>query len=525
VLVVATLLFAVGFSLRWILTREFAPQEDRGAFFVRAVAPEGIGLDYMTGQMELMEGDLLTLIESGEATRVLVRVPASFGSTAVVNSAFGIVLLRHWDERDRSTKSVMAEMREKLMQHPGFRTFTFVRQGLSRRFGRPVSFVIGGPTYEELARWRDIMAEKVADYPGLVGVDFDYKETKPQLLMRIDIDRAADLGVSYAEAARTLETLFASRRVTTFENDGEEYDVILESIPSGKDSPMDLTNVYVRTGNGKDLVPLAAMASTQEYAAASELQRFNRQRAITLEANVADGTSLGTALEFLEKTAAEHLPSYATIDYKGQSLEYKESSGSLLFVLLVALAIVFLVLAAQFESWVQPAVIMLTVPLAVVGALAGLWMFGNTLNIYSQVGIVMLIGLAAKNGILVVEFANQLRDRGLPFMDALKRASLTRMRPILMTGVSTSLGALPLVLTSGAGAETRLTIGLVILFGTSTATLAALLVVPAAYCLLARNSRSPGWVASRLAEMEKAVRPLRPAEKGDPDDDQIERLG
>jgi multidrug efflux pump len=369
----------------------------------------------MLREMNTIEKDMLTLLDSGEATRVLVRVPGNFGSSAQVNSAIAIVLLRHWDERQRSAQSIMGEIRGALDQHPGFRAFSFMRQGLARGFGRPVQFVTGGPTYEDLALWRDIFEEKTRDFPGLVGVDFDYKETKPQLLVDLDIERAADLGVPYAKAARTLETLFTSRRVTTFERAGEEYDVILEARPADKDSPADLTNVYVRTGHGSGLVPLAAMAGAEEHADAGELQRFNRQPAITLEANLAEGTTLGAALAFLQDAVRTHLPSGATYDFKGESREYIQSSNELIFVLAAALLIVFLVLAAQFESFVQPLVNMLTVPLAVVGALLALYLYGNTLNVYSQIGIVMLTGLAAKSGILIVEFANQLRDRGLPF--------------------------------------------------------------------------------------------------------------
>ena len=505
----AAVVVAGGVILWSALPREFAPDEDRGAFFMRAIAPEGTGLDTMMSYMGEIESELAPLLASGEAERVLVRVPGTFGSTASVNSAMAIVLLKHWDERERSTDEIMVEVRARMADHPGFRAFLFMRQGLGRRFGRPVQVVIGGPTFDELARWRDTLLASVGDDPGFVGLDFDYKETKPQLVVDVDIDRAADLGVSYLETARTLETLFASRRVTTFERDGEEYDVILEAAPEGKDSPADLTNVYVRTGTGDDLVPLAAMVRTNDQADAPELNRFNRQRAVTLEANLGPDRSLGEALAILEARVRELLPANATVDFKGDSREYKESTSSLLFVLLAALAIVFLVLAAQFESWVQPLVIMLTVPLAVVGALAGLALFGNSLNIFSQIGVVMLVGLAAKNGILVVEFANQLRDRGLPFERALRAAAATRLRPILMTGLSTSIGALPLILSFGPGAETRLSLGIVVLFGVISATLAAALLVPVAYRLLARGSGSPGRVAARLEELEAKVQPIR----------------
>ncbi|MGL5026341.1 MAG: efflux RND transporter permease subunit, partial [Shewanella oncorhynchi] len=362
----------------------------------------------------------------------------------------------------------------------------------------PVQFVIGGPSYEELARWRDIMMQKAAQNPKLLGLDHDYKETKPQLRVVIDRDRAASLGVSISNIGRTLESMLGSRLVTTFMRDGEEYDVIVEGERDNQNTAADLQNIYVRSERSQELIPLSNLVTVEEFADASSLNRYNRMRAITIEASLEDGYSLGEALDYMNQLARTYLPAEAVISYKGQSLDYQESGSSMYFVFILALGIVFLVLAAQFESYIHPVVIMLTVPLATVGALIGLWLTGQSLNIYSQIGIIMLVGLAAKNGILIVEFANQLRDKGVDFDKAIIQASAQRLRPILMTGITTAAGAVPLVLAVGAGAETRFVIGVVVLSGILLATLFTIFVIPAAYGLFARNSGSPEAIAQQL---------------------------
>ena len=292
--------------------------------------------------------------------------------------------------------------------------------------------MLGGTDFDEIAEWRDRIIARTADNPGLITVDSDYKETKPQLVVSIDKERAADLGVSTTEIGRTLETMLGSRRVTTFAKDGEEYDVMMQAGAEDRRQLSDLTNIFVRSDRG-ELIPLSNLVTTREAAGPQSLNRFNRMRAITISAGLAPGYTLGEALAYLEKVAAEELPATARTDFQGQSREFKQSSAALYFTFALALLVVFLVLAAQFESFVHPVVILSTVPLAVVGALAGLWLVGASLNIYSQIGIVMLVGLAAKNGILIVEFINQLRDEGRPFDDAIVEAAKIRLRPIVMT--------------------------------------------------------------------------------------------
>ncbi|NJN52387.1 MAG: efflux RND transporter permease subunit, partial [Gammaproteobacteria bacterium] len=503
--IVATL--GVGGSAVWLfehMPQEYAPTEDQGQFFVRTVADEGIGFDYMVQQMSSIERPLLPLVASGDIQRALVGVPGFGGSGT--NSGIVIVSLVPWQEREISTNEVMTQMLTAWSDVPGVRAFPFMRSGMSRHGGgQPVQFVLGGSTYAELAQWRDVMLARIADNPDFIRVDTDLKETQPQVVIRIDKNRAAELGVSVQNIGRTLATMMSERRVTTYVLDGEEYDVVLQAKPEHRASATDLTNIYVRSERSGQLLPLANLLVTENTAGAAQLNRYNRLRALTITANLADGVALGDALDFLETQARTALPQTAQIDYKGESLEFKEASGDLYFTFGIALLIVFLVLAAQFESFVHPAVIMVTVPLAVAGALIGLYLNGMTLNIYSNIGVIMLIGIAAKNGILIVEFTNQLRDQGMPFEEAVLEGARIRFRPILMTTVSTVMGSLPLIMAVGAGSESRITLGVVIFSGVTFATFLSLFIVPALYSLVARRTQSPGAVSSRLARLQSEV--------------------
>jgi multidrug efflux pump len=491
----------------WLFERipdEYAPKEDRGAFFLIVNGPEGASYDYMKDYMDEIERRLMPYVDSGEITRLLVRAPRTFSNFAIFNGGIVINVLNDWEQR-RSAWVIMNEIRQKLADLPGVRAFPVMRQGFGRRIQKPVQFVIGGGTYEELAKWRDILLRKIEENnPGLQGVDYDYKETKPQLKVDIDYDRASELGVTVETIGRTLETMFGSRRVTTYIEAGEEYDVVLEGERADQQTPADLSHLYVRSATSGELIQLSNLVRLEEAADSITLNRYNRVRAITIEANLDDGLALGSALNYLETLVRENLPPQVIIDYKGQSRDYKTAGGSVVFVLLLGVVVVYLVLAAQFESWIHPFVIMLTVPLAMAGALLGLWLTDQTLNIYSQIGLIMLVGLAAKNGILIVEFANQLRDAGREFSEALLEAAHVRFRPILMTGITTAAGSLPLLLSSGAGAETRAVIGTVILAGVTAATIFTLYIVPVAYQLLARHTGSPQELTQRL-ERELSV--------------------
>ncbi|MCB9877776.1 MAG: efflux RND transporter permease subunit [Planctomycetes bacterium] len=473
------------------LHKEYAPQEDRGQFRISARGPEGASFEHAVAAGLQVEKVMLALIASGEAQRVLLRVPGGWNSSGSVNSAFGTVLLKLWGERERTTKQVMAEVDRQLGAIPGYRAFTIAESGLLRRSGQPVQFVLTGSSFEDLAKWRDVVLDAARKNPGLVAVNSDYEETKPQLEVVVDDARAADLGVASVEVGRTLETLMGSRRVTTFVERGEEYDVMLEAEDQDKRSPADLEQVYVRSQTTGKLIPLANVVKVREFADSATRNRYDRLRSIAISANLAEDYTLGEALDFLRSVVRDQLQNRPGVAYAGQSREFVESSDALMLTFVMSLLLVYLALAAQFESFLQPLVILLTVPLALFGGLLGLKLGGGTLNIYSQVGMVILIGLATKNGILIVEFANQLRDEGRGWRDAVIEASVLRLRPILMTGLSTSLGALPLVIASGAGAEGRIAIGLVVLYGVTIATLTTLLVVPGTYGLVARFTGSP----------------------------------
>lgn len=499
ILVSILVLVALGSSVYLVqkVPQEFAPQEDRGSLFLMVNGPQGASYEYIESYMNEVENRLMPLVETGDIKRLLIRAPRGFGRAADFSNGMAIIVLEDWGKR-RPVKEVIVDINKRLANLAGVQAFPVMRQAFGRGVGKPVQFVIGGPSYEELARWRDIMMQKAAQNPKLLGLDHDYKETKPQLRVVIDRDRAASLGVSISNIGRTLESMLGSRLVTTFMCDGEEYDVIVEGERDNQNTAADLQNIYVRSERSQELIPLSNLVTVEEFADASSLNRYNRMRAITIEASLEDGYSLGEALDYMNQLARTYLPAEAVISYKGQSLDYQESGSSMYFVFILALGIVFLVLAAQFESYIHPVVIMLTVPLATVGALIGLWLTGQSLNIYSQIGIIMLVGLAAKNGILIVEFANQLRDKGVDFDKAIIQASAQRLRPILMTGITTAAGAVPLVLAVGAGAETRFVIGVVVLSGILLATLFTIFVIPAAYGLFARNSGSPEAIAQQL---------------------------
>ncbi len=507
--IIAVLFFSTFGLAAWLLThipQEYTPREDRGAFFVMVNGPEGATFSYMQEYMDEVERRLLPYAESGEAIRVLMRTPRGFGSGEAFNTGIVVMVMNSFDQR-RSSWVIIDEVREKLADLPGVRAFPVMRSGFGQRITKPVQFVIGGGTYEELADWRDVLMAKIEENnPGLLGLDWDYKETTPQLRVEIDYDRAADLGIRVDTIGRTLETMLGSRRVTTYIDAGEEYDLIIEGERDAQRTPGSLENLYVRSARSGELAPLSNLVRVTETADSNTLNRYNRVRAITLEANLAEGLALGDALNYLDQLVAEHLPDQVVVDYKGQSADFRQSGGGILFVFLLGVAVVYLVLAAQFESWIHPFVIMLTVPLAMAGALFGLWLTGQTLNIYSQIGLIMLVGLSAKNGILIVEFANQLRDQGRAFDEALSEAAAVRLRPIVMTGITTAAGSIPLLLSSGAGSETRAVIGTVILFGVVAATFFTLLVVPVAYDLLARHTGSPGARERRL-EQELAETP------------------
>jgi len=500
VLVASALLSLLLFT---VVPKELAPAEDRGSFFIMIEAPEGAGFDYSVTQMRKVERVLEPLTGPDRPIqRVNTRVPGFFGGSEDMNSGMAIIFLHDWQQRDVTTAEVVASLRGELAAIPTVRASPFMRTGLVRSNSRPLQFVLGGPDYKDLAQWRDAMLARMAENPGILDAESDYKETRPQLRIEIDYERAADLGVSTQEIGSTLETMMGSRRVTTFVEDGEEYDVILQARADDRGAPANLENLYVRSARSGALVPLSSLVSVTEVAEPGTLNRFNRLRAITIEASLADGYTLGEAIRWAQETAAAELPEVAQIDYKGQSREFMSSGDAVLFTFAMALLIVYLVLAAQFESFIHPFVIMLTVPLAVTGALLGILATGGTLNLFSQIGIVMLVGLAAKNGILIVDFANKLRDEGRSVREAIVEAAAVRLRPILMTSIATMAGAVPLVIAGGPGSASRSAIGVVVIFGVAFSTLLSLYVVPSFYALLAPHTGSPEALSHEIDRLE-----------------------
>jgi multidrug efflux pump len=498
-------LLAASVLLLRLLPEEFAPAEDRGQLFVQMTGPEGASFDYSQRYMAVIEDRLLARLGDGEIDRFIIRVPG-FGGSADVNSGTALVSLTDWQARARSAGEIGQDIDREMKELPGVRATVSERSAFVRRIGQPVQFTLGGSTYEELAQWRDTLMTRIArDNPRLTRLDSNYKETKPQLSVETDLDRAADLGVSVQDLGRTLEILLGSQRVTTYIDRGQEYDVMLQARAQDRATPRDLANIYVRAQASGTLVPLSNLVRVREGATAASYSRYDRLRAITISAGLAPGYTLGEAVSYIETLVRETLPPTARLSWQGEARELKESSQALLLSFGLALLVVFLVLAAQFESFVHPFVIMTTVPLAVFGALAGLGAFGMSLNIYSQIGMIMLIGLAAKNGILIVEFANQRRDAGLPLREALVEAAQIRLRPILMTSISTVVGVLPLILASGAGAEAREVLGQVVFWGVLFSTLLTLFLVPAFYALMAGGTTSPEHVARRLAEQESTA--------------------
>jgi multidrug efflux pump len=473
------------------LPQEYVPKEDRGAFFVMITGPEGATYDYMQSYMDEIEQRLMPLVDNGEAKRLLIRTPRSFGSTEIFNTGFVIVVLEDWSQR-RSAYTIMNEVRKNLADLSGVRAVPVMRSPIGGRIQKPVQFVIGGPSYERLEQWKNLMDEALAqNNPGLSGIEWDYLPNKPELRLSVDYQKAEALGLSHQDVTETLQILLGSKKVTTYQYEGEEYDILLKADHAWLKSAADLEQLYLRSSATGQMIPLSTIAQFTTSGVAASLNRYNRVRAMTLSAQLDDNLPLGEALAFLNQLTRATLPDEAVIDYKGQSRDFQTASSSFYFVFLLGVVVIFLVLAGQFESFIHPMVILFTVPLALAGGLFSLLAFNLSLNIYSQIALVLLLGLATKNGILIVEFTNQLRDRGLPVYRALVSATQLRLRPILMTALTTIVGTLPLIFSSGAGAETRYVLGIVLFWGVAFSTLLSLMIIPAAYALIAKRSGSP----------------------------------
>ncbi|MDP9413947.1 MAG: efflux RND transporter permease subunit [Pseudomonadota bacterium] len=491
------------------LQSELVPSEDVGILTANVSAPEGTGFAEMDRYMLDAQGRLLQLADDGAVRAVIQRTPGGFGASDDFNSGTFIIFLKPWEEREETTQEVVTEVNKMLGQLPSVRGNASVRSSIGRGRGQPVSFVIAGSSYQTLAAARDRILAAAANNPGIINLDSDYKESKPQIRIDVDTARAGDLGVSVADVSQALQSLLGSRRVSTYVDRGEEYRVVVQAEAAARAAESNLASIYVRSRAGT-LIPLSNLVTLRETAGARDLGRYNKLRAITLSGGLAPGYSLGEALDFLEQQAAAS-PEVSAVGYRGESQSFKEAGSSIWLVFALTVLVVYLLLAAQFESFVHPAVIIATVPLAVAGGAVGLAAMGQTLNLYSQIGIVMLVGLAAKNGILIVEFANQLRDQGRDVGAAIREASQRRLRPILMTSIATVAGAVPLMIASGAGAAARQAIGVVVVWGVSISTVITLFLIPILYSRLARLTGSPEEVSRKLQAQLAQARP-QPAE-------------
>jgi multidrug efflux pump len=458
-----------------------SPLEDRGTILATVNAPDGSTLDYTDKYAKALE-------KIGSAYPEFDRIFANLGNPTV---AQGSVIYRavDWDERKRTTLEIARELQAKFNGVAGVNAFPITPPSLGQGFReRPVNFVIQtSDSYQNLNAVTRQMLDAIAKNPGFISPDVDLRLNKPEL--RIDVDRvkAAELGIGVDVVARAVETMLGGRVVTRYKRDAEQYDVIVQTQASGRNAPDDIDNIYVR-GRNDTVIPLSALVKVRESVSPRELNHFGQRRSVTITSNLAPDYALGEALNFLDTTAAGILKTGYTTELNGTSREFRSSQGALVIVFVLALFFIFLVLAAQFESFIDPFVIMLSVPLSMFGALMTLKLTGGTLNVYSQIGLITLVGLITKHGILIVEFTNQLREQGVDTFDAIVKASGQRLRPILMTTGAMVLGALPLALATGAGAESRIQIGWVIVGGMSFGTLLTVFVVPTMYSLFARKS-------------------------------------
>src|SRR5436190_6825835 len=509
-LVVVGLFLVASGVLFAFLKSELVPGEDTGILQASITAPEGTSFDQMDRYMTEVQARLLPMVGQGAVRSLIIRTPGGFGPSDDFNNGAMSIFLRPWEDRTITTAEMTARINRELAQIPAIRGNAQIRSSLNRGRGQPVNFVIAGANYPDLARARDRIIAAAASNPGIVNLDSDYKENKPQLRIQVDTARAGDLGVSVADVSNALQTLLGSRRVSTYVDRGREYRVVVQAEANARTTDDNPAAIYVRSRTGT-LVPLSNLVTTNGIAGARDLGRYNKLRAITLSRGLAPGYSLGEALTFLEQQAAQ-APEVMAVGYRGESQAFREAGGSIYLVFALTILVVYLLLAAQFESFVHPGVIITTVPLAVAGGLIGLAVMGQTVNLYSQVGLVMLVGLAAKNGILIVEFANQLRDSGRDIGTAVREAARRRLRPILMTSIATVAGAVPLMLAGGAGAAARTAIGGGIVWGVSLATVITLFLIPLLYSRLARYTGSPLAVTRRLEGQLAGPEQPQPAE-------------
>ena len=483
--------------------KELIAPEDRGAFFVIIKAPQGSGFNFTKSKAEEIEAMLLPELGKGEYRKLIMRVPGFGRSSKQVNSGFIIVLLEDWSKRKRHGIKILRESFAKIGRVPGVLAFSVMPQGIrTGGIESPVQFVLLGNTYDQLIEWKEIIKKEARKNPGLSSIQDDFDLNKPQLNVKINQKKAADLGVTTQDIGRTIETIFGSKTVTRFTQDGKEYSIILQGDIKDRQEPGSISKVFVRSKNNGKLISVSNLVEYSEEGQSPFLARYNRQKAVTISARLVGNYSLDEALKFLVNVVEQNAPQ-VKIAYKGESEEYKKTNNELYVIFALALITAYLAMCAQFESWRHPLTIMLTVPLAILGGLLGLLVVGSSLNIYSQIALIILIGLAAKNGILIVEFTNQLRREGKKLEEAIVEASTIRLRPILMTSLSTIFGVIPLIIGTGPGAASRLTVGITIFGGMLFSTFFTLYVIPTIYSIIGKNEKNIDSVEVELNKQLK----------------------
>lgn len=489
------------------LKSELAPLEDRGVIFGPFSAPEGSTIDYTAQYSRQMEAVYAGVTD---ATRYFVN-----SGNPSPDAGFSILILKPWAERTKSSAEIANEIRPKFRAIPGINAFPVTPPSLGGGRDKPVQFVVMTQApYPELALMVARLQDEVRKSPVLLNVDSDLRLSQPELRVNVNREKLGDLGIPVDTVGRTLETMLGGRVVTRFKQDGEQYDVIVQVTPDDRNTPTDISDIFVRSRSG-DMVPLSNVTTLREGVSPRNLNHFNRLRSATVNAEIAPGYSLKEALDVMDAAAAKVLPQVQT-DVLGQSREFKEGAATLLTSFALALCFIYLVLAAQFESFVDPFVILLTVPLSITGALMALWLTNNSLNVFSKIGLITLVGLITKHGILIVEFANQLQEQGKSVREAVIEAAVLRLRPILMTTGATVLGALPLAIASGAGAESRQQIGWVIVGGMTLGTLLTLFVVPTFYTVFARGHQRTGHPSIADQAKQDGLKPTSPVgQQGD----------
>jgi multidrug efflux pump len=477
VLVGWAVVFAGGAWLFTVIRSELAPLEDRGVIFGRVQSPQGATVDYTSESLRAIESYYATIPEAN-AYNAVSGFPTVIDGNAILR-------LKPWEERTRKQQDIARELNAKFSQLPGVIAFAVNPPSLGQSPRQlPIEFVIMSQVpYPELDRMVNQFIAEMGKFPGVQNLQTDLRLNTPELRVEVNRDKLSDVGVSVETVGRTLQTMLGGRQVTRFKRDGEQYDVIVQVAPRDRSRPNDISDIYVRARDGA-MVQLANVVDVREGVSPQSLNHFQRLRAVTITGQVAPGYTLGDALAEMNATAKRVLPPSALVDLNGQSREFRDARGSIYLVFVLALIFIYLVLSAQFESFADPFVIMLSVPLSLTGALLALWWAGGTMNIYSQIGLITLVGLITKHGILIVEFSNQLRERGEALFDAVRHASVLRLRPILMTTGAMVLGAVPLALSTGAGAESRMQIGWVIVGGLSFGTVLTLYVVPTMYTIV-----------------------------------------